>query len=97
MSNKCTSDEAVAGLEETDLSHVANKYRYIEEGGFYSLTSARKSGHLTNLTFTCIKCSPKVKTINCQVGAESNLKRHIKTIHPDLLNEYEWLNRSAKY
>ncbi|CAI6359536.1 unnamed protein product [Macrosiphum euphorbiae] len=41
-----------------------------------------------NITFKCLLCIPKEKLISTSTSSNSNLRSHIKNVHPSQLSEF---------
>ena len=91
----CSSSNQETSSVVMDME-LHSKYKYLEDGRFFKLISTKKNGNHTTLTFNCMACAPKVKSLNCQIYSMGNLKRHIDKLHSYRAKEYESIRKTSK-
>ena len=75
---------------EIDLEAAKEKYSHI--ASFFTLKEIKNADSINaSLVFECIKCLPKIQSINSTSQAPySNLKTHIKRVHNSDLENFEF-------
>ncbi|CAI6364058.1 unnamed protein product [Macrosiphum euphorbiae] len=66
---------------------------YFEQQLSTSDTTEKKS----NFTFKCMLYMPKIKLISTSISSNSNLKAHIKHVHPSELITFNELGKRKSY
>ena len=78
------------------IDSIREKYHYISD--FFSLVEVEHSESVKNvrLTFKCLKCQPKIRTLSCSSLTIGNLKKHIERVHPSCSGTYAKLRPPVK-
>ena len=75
-------------------SEYATRYRHIEDFFKFRVSKSRDDG-IVDLKFSCIKCLPLKKILRTSSQAPmSNLRVHLRKIHPNLIAEFDELVKS---
>ena len=74
---------------------LALRYKHIEEFFLFESSRAKENG-IIDMEFSCANCTHVKKVLKTSTQAPmSNLRAHLKKIHPDLMEKFDVVLRSA--
>ena len=90
------SENGKAILEEAKLNGLRMKYKHIEEFFIFKSAKTKENGTI-NMEFSCVSCSPAIKVLiaNSLLNM-SHLIKHLKILHPDVVDRFKALLSSNK-
>ncbi len=76
--------------EDENILIFFEKYQALKTEGIMALESVKKNNGVGtyNFVFKCLICLPS-KSVSCQAGSMSNVRRHVKMCHSAILSKFE--------
>jgi len=93
--NEDTPKREIASITNVNSDDLATRYKHIEEFFLFESSKAKDNG-IIDMEFSCANCVNVKKVLKTSTQAPmSNLRAHLRKIHPDLMGRFDSLLRST--
>ena len=93
--NEDTPKIDIASITNVNSDDLATRYKHIEEFFLFESSKAKDNG-IIDMEFSCANCVNVKKVLKTSTQAPmSNLRAHLRKIHPDLMGRFDSLLRSG--
>ena len=93
--NEDTPKRDIAFMPNVNSDDLATRYKHIEDFFLFESSKAKDNG-IIDMEFSCANCVNVKKVLKTSTQAPmSNLRAHLRKIHPDLMGRFDSLLRSG--